>query len=442
VRISDRKAVTVIDVWLVDHPFPNYLEPIKRVAAQFGASHPGYEIRIQAFDNEVLPTEVARAAERGRPPHIAEYYYTATQLARDTLAADGTPLFTSVQKAIGGRTEILGEPVVIDDLIPAVRGYYTFAGDLTSMPVTATTILLYANATLLRRAGISALPRTWQELEAACRELPEGTGVTWPVHGWLFQQAVAGQGGLLADHDNGRSARATTVNVAAKELLAYVEWWRRLHTAGLYRYTGKPLDWYGTVEAFATQQTAFVLSSSKMTEAIAQMGQQAGFDVEVGQLPHNADAPYAGHMVSGQSLWLTAGLDENTRDGALAFTQFLVNARNGADWHKAQSFLPITQAAYDLLEGEGWFARHPRHRVATEQVTAADGSPAALGAMLGDFAGIQGAMTAAMEDVLVRGADPATRFDQAAVVAQRLLEAYNAQCVAAVPRTPDRLDVV
>lgn len=436
----------VIDVWLAEHPFPDYLAPAKEMARAFEKAHPNYHVKLQGYDFRELPEKVANAVEQGNPPDIAEYYYTATQLARDTRGDNGKPLFTSVEKAIGGRKEILGEPVVLDDIISAARDYYTYDGDLTSVPVTATTTLLYVNRTLLDAAGVPGIPRTWDQIEAACEavaRLAHGPshGITWPNHGWLLQQAVAEQGGLLADNDNGRSTAATTVDLASKEMLAYVQWWRRLYEEGHYLYTGTQWDWGGPLEAFTAQQVAFTISTSKLTDALTRMSQDAGFELEVGRMPRNGHVPYAGDMVSGQSLWLADGLGKSEQDGALAFIQYVLNPRNAADWHKASGFLPITGGSFDLLAEEGWFDKNPHLRVATDQLHAADGSPAALGAMLGDFAEIQRVMTQAMEDVLVREADPVVRFTQATADAQNLLDEYGAHCHGAIPRTPQRLDV-
>ncbi|GIH67790.1 extracellular solute-binding protein [Sphaerimonospora thailandensis] len=437
---------TVVDVWLAEHPFASFLDPMRKAAEEFGRAHPGHRVRIRAVDFREMPGEVARAAERGEPPAVAEYYATAARIALDTRARDGRPLFTSIEAAIGGRADILGEPVAIDRIEAAARGHYAYGGELVSVPVTATTALLFANATMLREAGVPRVPETWHEVEAACRaiaRLPHGpsAAITWPDHGWLFQQAVASQGGLLADHDNGRSGRASTVDLSSAQMAAYVEWWRRLHRDGHYLYTGTRGDWGAAFDAFATGRVAFTVGSSIIAGAAVRAGREAGFDVEVARLPRNGDVPYAGNLVSGQSFWLADGLDEATRDGALAFIQFLLRPEVAAAWHKSAGFIPITVDSFDLLAKAGWFDEHPWLRVATDQLRAADGSPAALGALLGDFAGIQDVMTQAMEDVLVRAADPAGRFTRATADAQRLLDEYNADCRGPAPRTPRRLEV-
>ena len=227
----------VIDVWVPDLTFPGWMDRWYRLGRDFDDVHPDYRVNVQGKDFWSFPLEVARAAAAGQAPHLAEMYFYLGQVARDMVRQDGRPLFTSVQRAIAGRTEILGEPVVVDDLVPAFRDYYTLHGDLLSMPSVGTTSLLYANTDLLEAAGVSQLPQTWDDVVAVCEQIarhrpgPEYP-ITWSNHGTFFQQAVATQGGLLVDNDNGRSGRATTTNLASKEMLTWVEWWRQLHRDG------------------------------------------------------------------------------------------------------------------------------------------------------------------------------------------------------------------
>jgi sn-glycerol 3-phosphate transport system substrate-binding protein len=437
---------TVIEIWFAEHPLPQYMAPIIRIAEQFELAHPDYRLDIQAHDFRTIPGKIVRAADAGHRPAIAEYYSTATQLAYDSRGQDGRPLFTSVQRAIDGRSRILGEPVVIDDIEPVVRDYYTQAGELTSLPATATTTLLFSNKSALSAAGIDRAPETWADVEAACAAMATlrcgpAHGITWPNHGWLFQQAIAGQGGLLCDHDNGRTGRATAVDLASKEMLDYITWWRGLHENGYYLDTAQPWDWGLAIDAFVRGRVAMLLCSSVLSGALVEMGAGAGFQVEVSRQPYNDRTAHAGDLLSGQSLFLADGLDQVTQDGALAFLQYLINPRNAAEWHKASGFLPVTRASYDLLEQEGWLTERPQHRMATEQIRESSRSPAALGAVVGDFAGIQHMMTDAMTDVLSGGTDPVARFTEATTAAQRLLDEYNARCAGPAPRSPGRFAV-
>lgn len=441
-----------IDVWVSDLTFPGYMDRWMKLADNFEKAHPQYRISIKGLGFFTGPQEISAAIAEGAGPAVAEYYFYMTQTARDVRDPDGRPRYTSIEKAIGGRTEILGEPVVIDDIIPAMREYYTYQGDLTSMPSIGTTSLLYANASVLRRAGVSRLPRTWDDVEVACEAvaaLPGGPphGITWSNHGTFFQQAIASQGGLLVNNDNGRSARATKADLASPELLSWARWWRRLHAAGRYRYTGKIPDWEGTFRAFAEQQVAFRITSSNDVLYMMQAAKSNGFDVEIGPFPYNGDVPYVGNAIAGTSFWLADGLDEAVREGALAFLQYIHNPRNAADRHKDNSFLPLTHAASALLEEEGWFDEHPYHRVAGDHLSTywdrpdATRWPPSQGALFGDFAGNQDVMTRAMHDVLAHDADPAARFADATAEAQVLLDAYEADRREGGPSEPTSLRV-
>ncbi|MGW4637253.1 extracellular solute-binding protein [Sphaerisporangium sp. NPDC004334] len=436
---ADRSGKIVIDAWFSGYTFPNFLEPIKQRAREFEELYPRYQINVGSSYFQNLAADVAQAAQEGRPPTIASYYSGATQLARDTLTKDGRPLFTSVEKAIAGRTEILGQPVVLDDMVIAGRNFYTIDGTFAAMPVTLSTMHMYTNLTLLRAAGIQEVPRTFQEVEAACAAIARMDDapphrISWANDGKFFQQMLAHQGGLLTDANNGRDGRATSVDLLSPQMMAFVLWWSRLHRDGHFLHSGKLEDWAGCAQAFREQRVVFRFSSSFEAPYMVKAGQEHGFEVAVTPTPYNADYPFAGNWIGGDGIWLRDGLDEETRDGALAFMQYLNNPRNAAEWHKVYGSAPVTNAAAALLEAEGWYDEHPYHRVTTEQLNSTTGVPGAETPIVGHFAQIQHAMMYALEDIMALGADPVERFTQAAKEAEELLAEYGRRCLVNGPR--------
>lgn len=442
---------TVIDVWVPDLTFPGWMDRWHGFGAAFNARHPELEVVISGKDFWTFPLEVARAAADGKTPALAELYFYMGRAALDMRAPDGEPLFTSVSKAVGARSDILGEPVVLGDLEQAFRDYYTNDGDLTSMPSVGTTSLLYANLDVLERAGVTRLPETWAAVESVCDQVASlgngpGHAITWSNHGTFYQQAIASQGGLLTDNHNGRTGRATSVDLASKEMLSWAQWWQQLHRDGHFLHTGGIPHWAETLKAFAHQDVAIRISSSNDVNYMVQAAKDGGFRIGVGIFPYNDQVPYVGNAVAGTSIWLADKLDADVQDGALAFLQFLHNPENAAQRHKDNSFAPITGASYRLLEQEGWFDTHPYHRVTSDHVghfpagaVRLDGAPdvpLSEGAVFGDFAGNQNVMCSAMRDVLADGADPVDRFTQATTEAQRLLDEYNAFATGDGFRTP------
>jgi sn-glycerol 3-phosphate transport system substrate-binding protein len=448
---------TVVDVWVADLTFPGYMDRWRKLGEEFNAKHPDYHVNVEGKDFRLFPVDIAKAAAEGKPPAVAEYYFYLVHQTRDAIKPDGSPLFTSIERAVDGRDEILGEPNVLPDLISAGREYYSINGDLTAIPSVGTTSLLYANLDMLEQAGISQLPVTWDEVTAACEAIAGGPNapekpITWSNHGTFFQQAVASQGGLLVNNDNGRSGRATTADLSSKEILSYVKWWQQLQADGHYLYTGKIPDWENTYNAFDKGRVAIRISSSNDVNYMVAAAKASGVRLGVGIFPFNSHVPYHGNAIAGTSLSVTAGLDKATEDGALAFLMFAHNARNDANRHKFNSFFPVTQSGYDLLEEEGWFTEHPYHRVASDHVmrfpeaaivdeaAKAGGVPPSTGAMMGDFAGNQDVMTNAMGDVL-NGADADERFAAATVEAQQVLEAYERNIQGTGPVTEEALRV-
>lgn len=440
----------VIEAWIAVSPgdvLPGQGDPLVKAAESFHRAHPQFQVRTRKVEAHLLPEVVADAVAQGNPPDIAEYYALSTQTALDTRARNGDPLFVPVQRAIAGRAKLLGEPVVIDDLLPTVREHYSLGGELVAMPTGASTNILHANKGMLQRAGIQRMPATWQELADACAavtRLPDGPahGVSWPNYGWLFHMHIAGQDGLLSNNGNGHTGRSTRVFLDTPEMLNYVHWWKQMHDSGHYLAT-EELHYVTAMEAFARQEIAFVVTSSAVGQFTRDMAAEVGFELTAGQLPRHNELSSPGGVLGGGAFFLAAGLPKEKEDGALAFLQHQLNPQHAVarmyDQSTPLTSLPVTQAAYQQAMADDWPEPYPGFRSATEQIATAKRTPAAAGPVLGNLNGINNAITQAMEDVLLKGADPADRFRTATEEAQTVLDRYNAAALAYPPVTPDEL---
>ena len=424
------EGVTEVPVWIA---FTDArLDWARDVAADFNAQVDGVEVTIQGYENyEALFDAALLAVDQGNPPAVVQYFEAATTEAQDAVTAAGDPLFKNMEETLAGRDEVLGVPVVIDDIVGAARDYYTLDGQLTSMPWNTSSAIMFTNMDLLEAAGIDEIPDTWQDLEAACDVLMASDAapsdcVTWPNHAWFTEQTVAQQGDVLANNDNGRSARADEVVIDSDAMIDWVTYWQDLQDKGHYVYTGVQRDWDGTYNAFASQQVAFLVYSSSDTTLLTNEGVEGGYEVAASFMPRNADrTDGGGNIIGGATLWLVDGLEPDVEEAGLAFLNFLNNPENAADWHRVTGYIPITNASIDLLESEGWFAENPNSAIAGEQLEAAPSTPATAGVLVGNFVAIRDIVTGAIEDVLVNDLDPAERMTQAEEEAQRLLDDYN-----------------
>jgi sn-glycerol 3-phosphate transport system substrate-binding protein len=451
--VSDSNATAepiIIEAWIIESPnntLPGFGNPLVIAAESFNRTHPQHQVRIRKIEAHLMPEAVADAVAGGHPPEIAEYGHLSIQTALDTRARNGDPLFVPVQRAIGSRAKILGEPVVIEDLLPTVRNYYSVGGELVSMPTFVTTNILYANKDMVERAGIERVPATWQELEAACAAIAglqdgPGHGVSWPNYGWLFHMEIAGQGGLFSNNGNGRSGRSTRVFLDSPEMLNYVRWWKQMHDSGYYLATER-MHYFTAMQAFARKEIAFVVSSSAVGQMMRDMAAEAGFELTAGQLPRPCELRSPGGPLGGQAFFITAGLPKEKEDGALAFLQYQLNSQHAVarmyDPANRMCSLPATQAAYRRAMADDWAEPFPGFYSATQQVTSPERTPAAAGPLLGNLNNIDIALAQAMEDVLLKGAEPASRFRMAAEEAQAALDRHNAAALAYPPVTPAEL---
>ena len=440
----------IIEVWLAVSPgdvLQGHGDPLAQAAESFNRAYPHYQVRTRKVEAHLLPEEVAKAVAAGNPPDIAEYYSLSTQTALDTRTAGGEPYFVPVERAIAGRTKILGEPVVVDELLPAVRRHYSVGGELVSMPTFVSSNILCGNKSVLDAAGVTRMPQTWQELTEACAavaKLPDGPAhaVTWPNYSWLIHMELAGQGGLLSDNGNGRTGRSTRVLLDSPELLNYVQWWKQLHDGGFYLPT-EEMHYVTAMQAFLRQEVAFAVTTTAVAKILPDMAAGAGFELVAGQLPRHDARSSPGGVLGGGSFFLAAGLPAQQQDGALAYLQHQLNPQHAIarldDHPNPMTSLPITETAYQHAMADTWTEPFPGFRVAAEQVASAADTPAAAGAALGNFSNVNLAITQAIEDVILNGADPATRLRTANEQAQAALDRHNSAALDDPPRTPTEL---
>ncbi len=426
---GDAPAAEVIDIdfWVAfsDEARLGFAED---AAAAFNGNHADYNIKVTSFAsyNDAFDAAVL-SVDSGDPPAMIHFFEAATRQALDAVDASGNPIFKSVTEAIAGRTEILGEPVVLDSVVSAARNYYTVDGSFYSMPWNTSTTVMFNNMDMLNAAGITEPPATWGDVETACAavmglaDAPSGC-ITWPNHSWFVEQSLGQQGELLANADNGRTGRATEVFLESDGMLNYLEWWKGLSDSGYYTYTGLQRDWDGTMNAYLAGEVAMlVYSSSDTTKADT----DSTFTNVASFMPSNENVDYVGNLIGGATIWMLDGMDTATEDGALAFMNFFSNPPNAAAWHQLTGYVPITEDAVALLETEGFYAESPNSKVASDQLAAAQNTPASLGALLGNFVGIRDVITLAIEDILVNDLDVATRMAQANEEANKSLTEYE-----------------
>ncbi len=405
------------------------LDWAKARADEFNKQFPQFHVTIQGFsDYEPLNKALDNAVQQKTklPMAIVQMFEVGTQRVRDL------GLFKPIADALGDKKEINGLPVDFSDFIGVITNYYTLDGKWTSMPWNTSTPITYANGDMLKAVGVDKVPATWQDLEATCAKLMAKKDdlkldgcFAYPNHGWFMEQWIAAQGGLFANNDNGRKARATETLLDSKEAIATATWIQDMYNKKYLIYTGKQNDWDGVELAFTSGKIAFVISSSGDAAGVVDAAKTNKITVVGGRMPYNATTGWKGNLIGGASLWLVNGLDPKVEEGALTWMVFLTNTKNAASWHKASGYVPIRNSATKQLEDEGWFKENPVFAVAGDQLANSPVGTNTAGALMGTFADTRVLVTQAIEDLMLKGGDPAATFKDVKKKADALLKKYN-----------------
>ncbi|GIV98433.1 MAG: ABC transporter substrate-binding protein [Herpetosiphonaceae bacterium] len=409
---------TVIKFW---HVFGGARgDHIQRVIDDFNYLNPDIHVEAQIFGSyEDLLTAVKTSAEKRSLPHLFQMYEAGSQLALDLgITAPAAELAQQV-----------GLDLRQDDLIPSVRNYYTFNGKMNSFAWNSSTPIMYVNMDILQAAGVQEIPQTWGELMAACETIVTGKHaekcITFPIYSWFFEQWLSEQNALLANNDNGRSARATEVLLDSEPSLRIARFIKELNDKGYLLYSGKIADWDGANAALVSKQVAFEISSTSEVAGLTNEAHKAGFTMRTAMLPIPDGIERNGVIVGGASVWVVGGLSPQETAAALKFAQYLGETEQMVTWHKITGYFPVRQSAVRVLEEQGWFTSHPNYAVAFEQLISTKANYASAGAVLGPFPEVRKQVEVALEKIITAGVDPEVAMKEADAAADQALKAYN-----------------
>lgn len=400
---------------------------VQNVADMYMAENPNVMIEIRsnssyrdALNNALL------GAEQGDAPHIVQVFEVGTQLALDS------GIFIPVSSVADA-----DQLAVLDDYIAPVLNYYTLGEDVWSLPWNSSSPVLYYNKDMFEAAGLDpeSPPKTYGEVDAACEALMNTDSlelqgcIGWAMHSWYAEQWMSEQNATLANNDNGRSARATEVNIDSDAMRTIFNWWKSLADKGWYIYTGQLEDWNGSDAIFTGQQVAMHITSTADIRNNDQAAQEAGFEMGVGMLPIPDGVERNGTVIGGASIWLTGDHPQEELETAVDFMLFLSNTENMVSWHKATGYYPVRYSSIDQLEEEGWFEQDPRFRVAFDQLTQTNVNPASAGALLGTFLETRTIIEQAAQSVVDGGESVDNALAVADGLAEQALADYNALVV-------------
>lgn len=372
-----------------------------------------------SYDDTINKINTALAG--GELPHVAQIFDAGQQRMIDS-------------KRIRNVEELLkadGMASLIDDLEPAVRSYYTVGGVMYAMPFNSSTAMTYINKKMFRDAGLDAEKTIWtyEELLEAFKKMTvmEGdqikvAGLAFNASGWFFEQQNAVHEQLLAEPDNGRTARATKYIFNAETGVKWFEFLKQTITdkSGVYYATGNPQA------AFVSGQAAVHFDSIAGLRGITSSAEKTGVEVGVAYMPRRAGAKVGRTIIGGASLWLTDAGTTEEQAGAWDFVKFASQTDTQGWWSANTGYYPTRQSAYDTQDMKEALVKYPQFKVAIEQIRSAPASNFNAGVISGTFVPMRQEVQIAMDAFWSgKAATAQAALDETVAKCNEQLEEYN-----------------
>ncbi|RDL43782.1 sn-glycerol-3-phosphate ABC transporter substrate-binding protein UgpB [Marinomonas piezotolerans] len=392
-------------------------EKVVEMAEAFNQAQDAYEVKPVYKGNYTETMTSAIAAFRAKQqPALVQVFEVGTA---SMMAAEGAiyPVYKLMRET--------GQPFIQDDYLSAVTGYYTDEdGNMLSMPFNSSTPVLYYNKEQFEKAGVSA-PKTWQEMETVSQKLLDSgveCGFTTSWQSWIQLENFSARHNIpFATQANGFAGMDTEFVFNSPAQVAHIEKMREWQQNGIFSYGGRRSD---SAPKFYSQECSMFMGSSA---GYAGMKRNATFDFGVAQLPYDADQIETPQntIIGGASLWVLQGKNEEQYQGVATFLNFLSRADMQADWHQFSGYLPITQAAYELTKGQGFYAANPGTDVAIKQMTSVEPTENSKGLRLGNFVQIRDIINEELEAVWAGDKTAQAALDAAAERGNALLRKFE-----------------
>ncbi|TPW31152.1 sn-glycerol-3-phosphate ABC transporter substrate-binding protein UgpB [Martelella alba] len=420
---SVSQAATQIQWW---HAMGGELgQKLNEIVANYNASQDQYEVVPTYKGNYAETMTSAIAAFRAKEqPAIVQVYEVGTGTM---MAAKGAiyPVY-QLMKDSGANFDPKA-------FLPAVVGYYTDTdGNMLSMPFNSSTPILYYNKNVFEKAGLdpNQPPKTWEDMEAYSKKIVESgaapCGFTTGWVSWIQTENFSAWHNVpLGTEQNGFGGLDTELTMNGPLQVRHWGNLKKWADEGLYRYAGAE----GGADAqpmFYAQTCAMMMNSSASRAGV--MANAKDFDVGFGMLPYYSDVEGApqNSIIGGATLWVLQGKDDATYKGVADFFSYLSSPEVQADWHQFSGYLPITTAAYELGQSQGYYTENPGADVGIKQITLNPPTENSKGLRFGNYVQIRGIIDEEFEAMLGNEKTPQEALDELVSRGNALLREFQA----------------
>ncbi|RDC69720.1 sn-glycerol-3-phosphate ABC transporter substrate-binding protein UgpB [Rhodovulum sp. 12E13] len=411
-------AQTEIQFW---HAMGGALgEKTEEIVAGFNESQDDFVVVPTYKGNYTENMTAAIAAFRaGEQPHIVQVFEV------------GTATMMSAEGAVKPVYEVMGDADIewdADAYLPAVRSYYsTPEGQMLSLPFNSSTPVLWYNETLLNEAGIAEVPQTWDEMfaaAAALQEIGHDCAFSFGWQSWvMIENYLAWHDQPIGTMENGFAGLGTELVFDESESLT--DLLQRIADAaqeGTFQYGGRRGD---SLPLFTEGECAMWMNSSAYYAGISD---QAEFEFGQAMLPVDTSAAEApqNSIIGGATLWVLEGHEAEEYQGVAEFFDYMSRPDVQADWHQSTGYVPITTAAWELSQEQGFYEQEPGTDTAIKQLSLNEPTANSAGLRFGNFVQIRDIINEELEDLWAGNQSAEEALQSAAERGNALLREFEA----------------
>jgi sn-glycerol 3-phosphate transport system substrate-binding protein len=290
-----------------------------------------------------------------------------------------------------------GEPFDGSDYLPAVVSYYeTPEGELLSMPFNSSSPVMWYNADALAAAGVE-VPTTWDDVEAVAQALVDNGMACGLAIGWqswvMIENFSAWHDMPMGTQENGFAGFDTEFTFNTEAVANRLQRLADMQEGNLFVYGGRRGD---SLPMFTNGECGMWMNSSAY---YGSMVAQADFEFGQTMLPLDtdlADAPQ-NSIIGGATLWALRGHDAEEYEGLAQFLTYLSSPEVQAWWSQETGYVPITTAAYELGQEQGFYAENPGTDTAIQQLSLNTPTPNSRGIRFGNFVQVRDVINEELE---------------------------------------------
>ncbi|MFC2969706.1 sn-glycerol-3-phosphate ABC transporter substrate-binding protein UgpB [Acidimangrovimonas pyrenivorans] len=362
---------------------------LEEIVANYNKSQDKYTV-VPTFKGSYTETMTAAIAafRAHQQPDIVQVFEVGTGTM---MAAKGAiyPVYKLMKDA--------GQAFDPKGFLPAVVGYYTDTdGNMLSMPFNSSTPILYYNKDVFKKAGLdpNQPPKTWGELVKDSKQIMDsGAAKCGFTSGWVswvqLENFSAWHNQQIGTKENGFGGLDTELTYNGPVQVRHWANLKKWQDEGIFQYGG-PVGGNDAPPKFYSQECAMYMNSSASRSGVL-ANVKDSFEVGYGMLPYYADVKGAPQntIIGGATLWVLQGHSKEEYKGVADFFHYLSSPEVQAEWSQFSGYLPITKAAYELGQKQGFYAKNPGSDVGIKEITLNPPTPNSKGLRFGNYVQIR-----------------------------------------------------